>query len=52
MRVTQEARDLELVLWDRPEPEADYPSGAAAAMALIAFVAFMLGLAAAALILL
>jgi hypothetical protein len=53
VRVEQEVRDLELVLWEeRREAEAGYPSGAAAAMALIAFVAFIMGLGVAALILL
>jgi hypothetical protein len=49
LKLEQEVRDLELVLWDRADqPEVDYPSGAAAAMALVAFVAFMIGLAVAA----
>ena len=49
MKVEQEVRDLELVLWEQAErAEVDYPSGAAAAMALVAFVAFMVGLAVAA----
>lgn len=52
MKVEQEARDLELVLWTTPEPQYESPSGAAAAMALVAFIAFMMGLGLAALLLL
>ena len=52
VRATHDVREPEVVLWDRPEPEVDYPSGAAAAMTLIAFVAFVMGLAVAGVILL
>ena len=48
----QEAPDLELVLWSVPGEHFESPSGAAAAMALVAFVAFSLGLAVAAFLLL
>jgi hypothetical protein len=50
MKVEQETRDLELVLWTSSSPECESPSGAAAAMALVAFVAFTLGLGLAALL--
>ena len=43
MKVEQETPDLELVLWTTPSVEYESPSGAAAAMALVAFVAFTLG---------
>jgi hypothetical protein len=52
MKVEQEVPNLELVLWTTPSPEYESPSGAAAAMALVAFVAFTLGLALAAFLLL
>jgi hypothetical protein len=52
VKVEQEVRDLDLVLWGSPGQEVDCPPGAAAAMALVAFVAFMIGLGAAALVLL
>jgi hypothetical protein len=49
MKVEQrEAPDLELMLWGGPGDDFESPSGAAAAMALVAFVAFSLGLALAA----
>jgi hypothetical protein len=49
VKLEEEMRDLELVLWGGPQQsEGEYPSGAAAALALVAFVAFMVGLALAA----
>jgi hypothetical protein len=50
MKVEQEAPDLELVLWTASSSEYESPSGAAAAMALVSFVAFTLGLGLAALL--
>jgi hypothetical protein len=49
MKLEQDVRDLELVLWEGAEHvEPESPSGAAAAMAMVAFVAFVMGLAVAA----
>jgi hypothetical protein len=48
MKVEQEARDPELVRWIPQSDDFESPSGAAAAMALVASVAFTLGLALAA----
>jgi hypothetical protein len=52
VKVEQEMRQLDLVLWESAEAEVEYPSGAAAAMAIVAFVAFLMGLAVAAVLLL
>jgi hypothetical protein len=53
MRVEQEIPDLDYVLdhllWADPPPDHDCPTGAAAAMAVVATVAFLVGLALAAL---
>jgi hypothetical protein len=49
VRVEEELGALDHALWDAPEwVEPDYPSGAAAALAVVAFMAFALGLAVAA----
>jgi hypothetical protein len=50
MKVEQEIRDLDHLLWADAPPEHDCPTGAAAAMAIVATVAFLVGLALAALL--
>jgi hypothetical protein len=53
LKVEKELRDLDVLPWVWQEGEADDgPTGAAAALAVVAFMGFVIGLAVAALILL